>query len=104
MISGRRKDIEALQSSFGEAIFKTNDTETVQTTDETEVETRNQQEYEDKEAEVDVLKQQISQERVQSQLERMRKDEYIKQLEKRIGSKEIIEEAFLEASTSYSHP
>ena len=101
LLSGRKKGIDSLESSFGEAIYKPDDEETVET-EEQESKVHTAAEYEEKEAEVEHLKQQISQERVKHQLERIRKDEYIKQLEKRIESKEVLEQAARDASLSYS--
>ena len=101
LFSGRKKGIEALESSFGEAIYKRDDDATVKS-DEPDATVHTTEEYKEREDEIESLKYQIKQERVQRQLERMRKDEYIKQLEKRIESKEALEEAAREANISYS--
>lgn len=101
LISGRKQGIEALETSFGQTLCKPDDEETVNS-DQPEAAARTEAEYHEKEIEVESLKHQISQQKVLHQLERLRKDEYIKQLEKRIESKEVLEEAAKEASLIYS--
>lgn len=101
VLSGRKKGIEALESSYGEAIYKREDDATVKS-EEPEATVHMPEDYKEKEDEIETLRYQIEQERVQHQLERMRQDEYIKQLEKRIESEEALKEAAREANLSHS--
>ena len=104
LFSRRKASIAALETSFGEAFCKHDEQEdeTVKDDESTEARARVAEAYQEKDLEIESLKQQISQERVQHDLERMRREEYITQLEKRIGSKEVLEEAADEANLTYS--
>ena len=105
LLSRRKASIAALETSFGEAFCKpdeNDDQETFKDDEPTEARARANEEYQETDLEIESLKQQISQERVRHELERMRREEYIAQLEKRIGSKETLEEAANEANLTYS--
>ena len=108
VFSGRRKAMDYLESSFGGAIIKDSDDRTIHSENSSNPgsTTRYTEEdlTEEAQNEVDRLKQHIAQERVRHELERMRKDEYIKALEKRIESKKVLEEAAEEANRTYSNP
>ena len=76
-LSGRSKGMESLETNFGEAMCKPSDDHTVSSD-----EAGNDPPVDEHKEEVDRLTLELSSERVRNELECLRKDEYIKQLEK----------------------
>ena len=98
-LSGRSKGMESLETSFGEAMCKPSDDSTAGCSEHVCAPVVNEHQEE-----MDRLTAQLTQERVRHELECIRKDEYIKQLEKRIPSEEDVKEAKEEASQCYGQP
>lgn len=91
LLSTRRRGIDSLKSSFGEAIFKHTDEGIVRSDEEDEPKVRTDA-YEGLGGapgnEVARLTRLLQEERTRRELECGRKDEYIKQLEDKLQSKE----------------